>query len=108
MLGKGLKLHEASRVATDRLAGLGVCHGAAQSSRADPHFLGHPLLSGEGSRSVVTFRNFSAAKPSPMLPRVRERGQAATGRAGGRRRVKGGRDWDWELEEQLHFISNSL
>ena len=65
-------------VAPDRLAGLRVCHGAAQSSGksgAGPLFVSCPSPVGEDGRSVVSFGNFLAAKTSPMLchPRVRER-----------------------------------
>lgn len=44
-------------------------------SGAGPVFFGSPSPVGEGGRSVVSFRNFSVTKTSPMLyhPRMRER-----------------------------------
>ena len=46
-------------------------------------------------------------KPHVVSSQGEGKGQSATGRAGGRRRVKGAGTWGWELEEQLTFISNS-
>ena len=42
-----------------------------------------------------------------MSPEGKGKGQSATGRAGGRQRVKGAGTWGWELEEQLNLVSDS-
>lgn len=63
---------------------------------ADPLCFGSPSPLGAGSRSLVSFRNFSSAKTTPLeSPRGEGRGQCATGRVGGRRWV--GRSWDLGL-----------
>lgn len=46
-------------------------------------------------------------KPLVVSPKGEGKGQSATGRTGGRWRVKGAGTWGWELEEQLNFVSKS-
>lgn len=99
------------RVAPTGQAGLGVCHRAGRSSGksgAGPLFFWLTLSGWGGWQICGELRELLSHKEKPHVvsPKGEGKGQSATGRAGGRRRVKGARNWGWELEEQLNLISN--